>query len=229
MNPFAIAGALGGVGNLFNGIYGMFNKGQNPANAANKELNKIPGQIKPYYDPYINAGKENLNDLQTRYRNNLDNPSEKYNKLGEGYTQSPGYQATLREALAGANNAAALGGAGGLGSYGHEQLASGAAGDVASKDFENYLSHIFDIYGTGLSGEQHLEDQGYDASGRMADALGAIGGQRAANAYSGADYANKNRQQDWSNIFKGAGQIGSSYYMGPLIEQMMKQYMRGGM
>ena len=87
---------------------------QNPADKAMPYLNQIPGQVQPYYQPYQEAGKSSLADLQQRYKQMLENPGEIYNKLGEGYKQSPGYENTLRNAMAGANNAAALGGGGGL-------------------------------------------------------------------------------------------------------------------
>jgi hypothetical protein len=214
MDPMSILGLLGGGANILGGIssfFGGHKKKNNPAYSATNELNKIPGQVKPYYDPYINAGKSSLQDLQARYKEELDNPGGLYSRLGEGYTQSPGYQATLRSALSGANNASAMGGGGGLGSYGHQQLAAGAAGDVANKDFEQYINHILGIYGGGQQGEEGLNQQGYNASSGYADSLGTIGGQKANWAGSGQDWKNRQNQQGWSNLASGFGQLGSAF------------------
>jgi len=73
-------------------------KHRDPEKEANKYLDQIPGQSKELYDPYMNAGKESLDKLKTYYDQLMNNPGETFNKLGEGYKQSPGYAATLREA-----------------------------------------------------------------------------------------------------------------------------------
>ena len=230
MNPLALAGLFGGGAQALSGLFGLGHKskGSNPAYAANKELNQIPGQIKPYYDPYINAGKESLGTLQNQYGQLSNDPGKRFAELGAGYKESPGYQATLREALAGANNAAAMGGGGGLGTPGHQQYAAQAAGDVANQDYEQYLNHIMDLYGKGLGGEQNLETQGYGASTGYGDVLGQIGGQKANYAAAGQDWKNQRNQQNWSNLFGGLGQAGSSYALSPLLDQYMNQYMKGG-
>lgn len=228
MDPFTIAAIIGGLGSVAGGIFGKKenNNKNNPAVAANKQLAQIPGQVKPYYDPYINAGKGALTDLSKRYQDNLNNPGDLYNKFAGGYTESPGYQNTLRTALSGANNAAAMGGQ--LGLPQHQQIAADAAGGAASKDFEQYLQHILGIYGTGLTGEQGLETQGYNASTGYGDILGQIGGQKASYDYAGQDWKNQNNKQSMNNIFSGLAQAGSGYFLGPQISSLMKQYMGGG-
>jgi hypothetical protein len=230
MNPFMIAPMIGGAANIIGGLWGHSkNKNKyNPANAAMTQLNKIPGQVNPYYQPYINAGQAAQQKLTGQYGSLIDNPGQKFAELGAGYKESPGYQAKLREALAGANNAAALGGAGGLGSYGHEQLASQAAGDVANQDFEQYINHILGMYGKGLGGEEDINKMGFGASTGYGDILGNIGGQKANYAAAGQDWKNQNNQQNWGNIFSGAGQAGSGYFMGPEIQRMLELYMKGG-
>lgn len=221
--------AMGG-GQLLKGIGGLFghhNK-NNPANAGIKELNKIPGQTKGYYDPYINAGRDSLSKIQDQYGQLSSDPGKRFAELGAGYKQSPGYQATLREALAGANNAAAMGGGGGLGTPGHENYAANAAGDVANKDYEQYIDHIMKMYGMGLEGEGQLNQQGQRASEGYADILGNNTAQKAGLQTYGQDWKNQNRNQDWGNIFGGASQAGSGYYLGPQYDAMMKHYMQGG-
>lgn len=230
MDPFTIAALLGGGSSAIKGLAGLFGygDGKNPADVANKELDNIPGQIKPYYDPYINAGRGALGKLTDEYGNLIDNPGKKLSDLGAGYKESPGYQATLRTALAGANNAAAMGQGGGLGTYGHEQLAAGAAGDVANKDYEQYLKHVLGLYGVGLGGEGEINQQGFEGSKDYADALGQIGGQKAAYGYSGQDWKNKNNSQNWSNLIGGVSSGAAGYFLGPEINKYFNNTQSGG-
>jgi len=188
---------------------------KNPAGIANNYLDQIPAAMKPYFQPYIDKGKTAGDKLTGQYNNMTENPGDFYNNLGKGYKESPGYQATLREALAGANNAAAMGGGGGLGTPGHENYAANAAGDVANKDYEAYINHIMDIFGLGQKGQQTEEQQGYDASKDYGTSIGNTLGQKAQYGYAGQAGENKNRSNNWSNIFKlGGAALGS--VAGPL-------------
>jgi hypothetical protein len=212
-DPFTIAGLIGGGANLLKGGIGLFHghkNRNNPANAAMNELNKIPDQTKPYYDPYINAGRESLEKLRDQYGQLSSDPGKRFDELGAGYKQSPGYAATMREALAAANNAAAMGGGGGTGTYGHQQLAAGAAGDVANKDYEQYINHILGLYGTGLGGEEDINKQGQEASGHYADVLGQNTANKANWSAAGQDWRNQERSRNWADIATGAGQAGSA-------------------
>lgn len=193
-----------------------FSKNKNPADSANEYLDQIPDALKPYFQPYIDRGQESGDKLHNQYGQMTDNPGEFYSNLGKGYKQSPGYEATLREALSGANNAAALGGGGGLGSYGHEELAAGAAGDVANKDFEQYINHIMAMFGEGQKGLQHEEDQGYDSSTRYGEDIGNVLGQKAQYGYAGQAGKNANQSNNWSNLFGALGTIGGGIAGGPL-------------
>lgn len=191
------------LSNMFGGSHT-----KNPASAAMPYLNQIPGQVQPYYQPYQQAGNDALKQLQEQYGMLMNNPGQKLSELGAGYKESPGYQATLREALAGANNAAALGGAGGLGSYGHEQLAAGAAGDVANKDYEDYLNHMLGLYQGGLGGTQGLEQQGYGANTDYAQMLANLAGTKGQYAFGGQAAQNQRQGQNWANLFSGLGMLG---------------------
>lgn len=228
MDPFSMASLISGGAQLVKGGFGLFNHhhNKNPANVGIKELNKIPGQTKGYYDPYINAGRDSLNKLQDQYGQLSSDPGKRFAELGAGYKESPGYQAKLREALAGANNAAAMGGGGGLGTYGHQQMAGQAAGDVANEDYEQYINHIMGLYGKGLEGEGQLNQQGQRASEGYADILGNNTAQKANLMTQGQDWKNQNSNQDWSNIIGGAGQAGAGYFLGPEIHKMMQQRMQ---
>lgn len=188
----------------------------NPANVANNYLDKIPEALRPYFEPYMNRGKEAGNKLTGQYNQMTENPGEFYNNLGKGYKESPGYQATLRQALAGANNAAAMGGGGGLGTPGHENYAANAAGDVANKDYEAYINHIMDVFGQGQKGQQAEEAQGYDASKDYGTSIGNYLGQKAQYGYAGQAGQNQNKSNNWSNLFKGIGAGAGFLAGGPL-------------
>jgi hypothetical protein len=183
---------------------------------ANNYLDQIPEAMRPYFQPYIDKGKTAGDKLTGQYDQMTQNPGEFYSNLGKGYTQSPGYQSTLREALAGANNAAAMGGGGGLGTPGHENYAANAAGDVANKDYEQYINHIMDVFGQGQKGQQQEEQQGYDASKDYGTSIGNTYGQKAQYGYAGQAGENQNRSNNWSHVFKTLGGIGGAVAGGPI-------------
>lgn len=206
-------GALGLTGGL--ALNSLGKKPGDPNQAANDYLNRIPGETKDYYDPYIQSGKDSLEKLKTNYSQMMDNPGDYFNKLGSGYKQSPGYEATLREALAGANNSAALGGAGGLGTPGAISTAAGAAGDVANKDYEQYINHILDLNKQGTQGEQTLETQGQNASDQYASMIASLRNTQGTNAANAVTARNQKQSQDSSNLFGTLGTIGGWIFGGP--------------
>lgn len=170
---------------------GMFDflTGEDPSKKAMKYLNKIPGKVTPYYDPYINAGQESLGTLKDQYGKLLSDPGGFYNELGEGYKKSPGFDFALKQALGGAGNAAAAGGM--AGSPMHEQWAMETSSDLASKDFDRYMQDVLGLYGKGLGGEEGLFQTGYGASDTLAKLLADNLGSKANNAFAGA--ANNNQ------------------------------------
>lgn len=185
-----------------------FRGGKNPADAAMPYLDKIPGATKPYYEPYINQGMDANKLLMEQYGKLLGNPNDLYNQFASGYKQSPGYQTRLNEALQGATNAAAAGGM--AGSLAHQQNAAQTATDMSSQDFENYLNHILGLYGTGLSGEQGLGQQGFQASLGYGDLLGSNLAQQGGLAYQGQAAQNANR----ANMFGNLTNLGTSFLPG---------------
>ena len=189
---------------------------KNPNTEANKYLDQIPGQTKPYYDPYINAGKHSLETLTGEYDTLTNDPGKRFDELGAGYKNSPGYAATLRTALSGANRAAAMGQGGGLGSYGHQQMAAGAAGDVANKDFEQYINHILGLHTEGLQGNQTLETQGQNASTEYAQMIASLLNSQGTNAANATSGQNQRTGQNWSNLFNVLGSIGGGIVGGPI-------------
>ncbi len=195
----------GGLGQLGFGLAGLFGlgKGRNPSDIANQELNKIPGQTKQYYDPYMQAGQGALGSLQNQYADLLGGNTQ--NKLGESYKESPGYQRALQQALQGGSAAAAQGGL--LGTPAHQEQNMELASGIASKDYNNYLQNQIGLFGQGLQGQQGLNQMGFNANTDFGNLLANIQQQKAGYGYQGQNAQNQSRQQDWQNIFGGAGAI----------------------
>jgi hypothetical protein len=205
-------GIGGGLGAAAGGAFNLFgNKGKKPGDAANKYLDQIQGQTSPFYKPYQDAGQGALNTLQGQYGDLLN--GNKQNQLGENFKESPGYQYQLKQALQGGNNAAAAGGM--LGTPQHTEQNQALATDLASQDYNNYIKNQMGLYGQGLSGEEGLNKQGFDANKSMADQLAQILGQKAQNAYSDQAGENKSKAGGLSDIFSGLGTAGASFLGGP--------------
>lgn len=183
----------------------LFKSPEDPSKAANQYLQQIPGAMQPYYQPYMEAGKGAMTDLQNQYGQMTSDPGALMSKLSAGYKESPGYQQALRAALQAGQNASAAGGM--LGTPQDQTQAMDTASGMASKDYEAYMKHIMDLFGGGLSGEQGINKMGFDASTGYADSLGQVLGQQGQNAFAGAAGRNTARGQDWSNIFKAAGTV----------------------
>jgi hypothetical protein len=202
-NDFFKALGLGsGAGQAAGGLYGLFGgNNKNPSDVAQGYLNQIPGQTQQYYQPYQQAGRQALGTLQGQYNDLLGGNT--YNKLAEGYKESPGYKFRLQQALAGAGNAAAAGGQ--LGGLGHQQQATDIAEQYANKDFEDYLNHQLGLYGQGLQGEQGLNTMGYGANTDYGNLLAQIKNQQAGYSFKGQNAENEGKKSSWGNIFSGIG------------------------
>ena len=179
MIPMAVSAGAGLLGNIFN----------NPAKAANKQLDQIPGQMHDMYDPYINAGMGQLPGMQEQYGQLMNNPGQRINEIGGAYQQSPGYQFQLDQAMQAGNNAAAAGGM--SGSPMHQQQSMQLASNLANQDYNQWLSNALGGYQTGLSGSSHLYDTGFSGTNELAQSIMDTLLGKASNAYSGAESMNK--------------------------------------
>jgi hypothetical protein len=197
-------GGLGGtLGNMFGGLFGMGQK--NPSDAAMGYYNQVPGTLKPYYDPYINAGHGALNTLQGQYQNLLGDPGALMNKLSSGYKASPGYQYNVDEATRGANQAAAAGGM--VGSPAEQAQLGKSISGMASQDYNSYLSNVLGLYGQGLSGTQGINQMGYNASNELAQSLANSLMNQGNLAYSGQANQNQSQGGGWGSLFGGMGSL----------------------
>jgi hypothetical protein len=167
----------------------MMNLFNNPANKAQSYLNQIPGTITPYYQPYINAGTQDLGSLQQQLQMLINNPGGMMNKMGAGYQQSPGYQFNVEQATNAANQASAAGGM--VGSPQEQQQLATTVTGLANQDYYNYLDHILNMYGMGMKGLGGVAKGGYMASNELAQSLANNLMSQAGLAYSGAANTNQ--------------------------------------
>jgi hypothetical protein len=206
--PDWLMSALGmGAGGsmLGQGLFGMFGKQKNPADAANKYINQIPGATEPYYSPYINAGKGAMGDLQNQYKDLIGGNVQ--NQLGANYKESPGYQFKLQQAMGAGNRAAAAGGM--SGTPAHEQMSMETANGLASQDYNDYIKNQMGLYGLGTGIGQDIFGKGYGASGDMASTLGNSLSQQAGYGYAGQAGKNAQNASNWGNLFGGAAALGA--------------------
>lgn len=192
-----------GAGQLFGGLFNLFgnNNNKNPADAAMNHLDQVPGQMSPYYQPYMNAGNSALSKLLPELQKLLGNPGEIYNKMASGYKESPGYQQALKAALGASSNAAAAGGM--LGTPMAQSNAMETAQGFASKDFNNYISSLLGLHSQGLSGLSDINKMGFGANTDFANMLGNLAGQKSQYAFAGQDAMNRSKSNGWADVFGG--------------------------
>lgn len=219
-DPFGIVGQLGQGGTWYDPM-NIFGTGPgkplppNPADSAMGYFDQVPGTIKPYYDPYINAGRDALGTLQGQYNTLVNDPNAIINKFGSQFQKSPGYQFQMNEAMNGANNAAASGGM--LGTPYHQKNAASLAGNIANQDYYNFLNNSLGMYGKGLEGYQGLNQMGYGASDALASGLAANLMNQGQLAYQGQQAQNEAQQGKDRNQSQMLGSIlglGSSLFGG---------------
>ena len=171
-------------------------------------LDQIPGQLKPYYQPYMDAGSGAMNTLQGEYGKLINDPGGKYNQIGQSFHQSPGFDFAMQQALQGSNHAAAAGGM--AGSPEHEQNNQATATNLANQDYYHYMQGATGMYGQGLEGEQGLMHQGYQATTNLTDQIAQELSAQAALSYK----QNASKNSIWDNLEKGVGEGATMWAMG---------------
>lgn len=223
----AAGGALGALGGF----------GGNPTDDAMKYYKQIPGQMKPYYDPYINAGRGALGQLngqygtmagqyqgvQNQYNDLMNDPAATYNWLASGYQKSPGYDWRMKQGMAGVNNANAAGGM--LGSPMHQQEASEMSQGIANQDFGNYMNQVGGMYGMGLQGNTNMMNRGlqgldtinqmgFGASTDLATNLAQALMSQGNLQYAGQNNQNQQNSGMLGNAIGNLGNLGSLFGFG---------------
>lgn len=196
--------AIGGVGGgLLGGLTG--GSADKDKKKAAKLLDQIPGELRKHLQPYIDAGMlslDNLRDISNEYQNMYKDPNSIISRIGEGYTQSPGYQWRYDQGQNAINNAAAAGGMIGTGQ--HQQQAGQLATNLASQDYNDFIDRSLGLYKGGLSGrtdlEQNIFGKGYAASGDLATGIANVLKAQAGLKHQNAANTNQQQSDMWSNI-----------------------------
>ncbi len=184
----------------------LFGGGKNPMNEANQYLNQIPGVAHQGYDDYVNQGKDASGKTKTQYEDMMNDPTGFINKLMEGYKPSEGYQFQKEQLTKELGNTAA---AGGIAGTPQDQMNQGAGVQkLLSGDMQQFLQNVLGRYDKGLEGEEGVATRGYDASGKLTDALGGALNQQGGLAFNDAQQKNKNKNDMWSMFGKALGGAG---------------------
>lgn len=189
----AAGGALGALGGF----------GDSPGDEARKYYDRIPGTMKPYYDPYINAGRGALGKSQGAYDEMMGDPNAIISRLGAGYQKSPGYDFELKQGEGAISNANAAGGM--AGTQQHMQQAGSLATNLANKDYNQYLEHAMGLYGAGVNGQSDLSHMGYGASSELAQSLGANLMNQGNLAYSEGNNEDQQMGGAMGNLYGAFG------------------------
>lgn len=163
----------------------------NPADSAQPYLDKIPGYVDQYMQPYIDQGQEAGNIAQDQYAQWVQDPYGSYNEMYSNYNASPWYDYESDQMQKSAESSAAAGGMAGTEQDYTRQMEVNNA--LMDKDFSQYMDYILGMQKSGLQGEQQMYTTGYGASSNAlqgdigyanASAANQFGGTQASNAMS---------------------------------------------
>ena len=177
--------------------------GDNPYDASAAYLDQIPEIQQQYLGMYNRGGHVLYPSLGAGYGQMALHPGKTQARLGESFEADPGYQWQLDQELQANDQAMAAGGM--SGSPQSQQFAEQTAQGFADKSYNNFMNRQLGIMEGGLGGLQGLENQGFKASGQMANSMTDYLYNRANLAGAQA----KNR----SNIFWG----GLGYMLSPSV------------
>lgn len=173
---------MGWMNDVFGGGY------DNPANSAQPYLDKIPGYVNQYMQPYIDMGMEAGNIAQDQYAKWVTDPYGSYNEIYSNYNTSPWYDYQSDQMSEAASNSAAAGGYTGTEADYNKQMELENA--LLNQDFDKYMNYILGMQNQGLQGEQQMYNTGYGASGQALNAMDQYATQSAANQFAGTQSSN---------------------------------------
>lgn len=175
------------------------------ASSAMPYISQIPGQVSPYYNPYIQSGQQANSNLSNAGNQLMNNPAGMYNSVASGYQMSPYAQNQINAETKSINNTAAAGGYVGT-PYNQQQVGTMVQG-ITSKDENEYMNSVIGLYHMGLLDEQDLNNLGFQASSKMADVTGNTLNSEAGLAFANQSEQNQQHRNRLSNIL-GIGGAG---------------------
>ncbi len=197
---------MGWMNDIFGGGY------DNPADAAQPYLDKIPGYADQAYNPYIQMGQTAGNIAQDQYGQMASDPTAFYNNIYDSYQPSDNYQYQSDQLGKAQSNSAAAGGFSGTNNDQDSQMTTQNA--LMDQDWNNYLAQVLGIQSGGLQGEQQMYNTGAQASNQWANMMNGYANGSAGNQAMGV----QNENQMANSTLGMLGQVGG----------MTAGYMLGG-
>lgn len=158
-------------------------------------INKIPGILEQYFNPWIQQGQEFM-----------QHPGENVNRIGQGFQQSPGFQFAMQQALQGGRHAAAAGGM--AGTPQSEQQAMEMATQLANQEYGNWMDRALGVQKMGYAG-------GQQAGLGLGENIANVMGTKAQYGYAEEEAKRRRDAEWWQNLFGGvgaaAGAIGKAF------------------
>ncbi len=195
---------------LFDGLTNLFNP-KNPAKAGMPEFDQASQMMPQYYQPYMQAGQQQIPQLQAQYQKLLSDPNGIVNQIGQGYHQSPGYQYRLNQGEQAITNANAAGGM--LGTNQHQQQAGQLAENMAGDDYYKYMDSQLGQYnkslGYALPGMEDMMHQGQTGSNDLATNLAQLLMSKGVLQTEAQRYDNE-KNAGWLSRFGSALKGGAS-------------------
>lgn len=186
-------------------------KNEDPSKAANRYLDQIPGVGKEYYNPFIDDGREAGTLLKGEYAKLL-NPSAFMDEIMKNYSLSKGAEYQRDKLAKGIGATAAAGGF--AGTPEHQREYGEMANEIMSRDMQEYLKNALSVYGTGLTGEGNIYNNGFSASTGLVDLLGSNLGSQAGLAFQGVQQRNLNNQAFAQALMKALSGAAGAYMGG---------------
>lgn len=140
-------------------------------------LGQIPGEIAPYYDPYIEQGQragEQIEDLSGQM---AQDPGDYISSLMGGYEETPFYKMQREMMTQAAANTAAAGGTRGnpLDQKRQQEITQG----LLYQGMQPYMQNVLGAQQMGMGGLQSLFSPGFEASTRFGGDISNIMGTQA--------------------------------------------------
>jgi hypothetical protein len=184
-----------GIGNYFTGV--------NPADQAMQFSRQLPGQVQPYYQPFIDQGQQANQGLNEQYTQMSENPGDYMNQLMKGYSLDNGFQMQKKLLQKELSGIAAAGGYRGN-QYDQEKQGQLVAALLANHRGD-WLDRVRALQESGLQGRRHAGDLGFAASTGLGDVLGSNTNTMGSIAFQGAQAKQQARSDLLRNIIGGAG------------------------
>ncbi len=189
-----------GLGGILGGLFG--NSGSSYDEAQKK--------YKEYYDkgvaeqqPYADAGKGALGDYQD-WLNGQKDPSGFVNKLMGDYQESPYAHYLQQQSINAGTNAASASGL--MGSTPFAQQLQQNAGNIASKDQNEWLDRVLGINTQYGEGQHNLVEGGRQSANTLTNLHNDMG-TKTGEAEYGKNAGKKN--DFWNTVAGGIGVLGS--------------------